>query len=64
MNSTNSMNSMNSMNFFSDLAAAVSCYEMYFKPDTGVVEYIKAHGEEQMYRVEGELLAQDLGLKA
>ena len=52
------------MDFFGDLAAAVSCYEMYFRPDTGVVEYIKAHGEEQRYRVEEELLAQGIERKA
>ena len=49
------------MDFFSDLTAAVPCYEIYFKPDMAVVEYIKAHGEApkvQGSRVEEGLVAQ------
>ena len=38
------------MGFFRDLTAAVPCYEMFFKPDMGVVEYIKEHGETQHTR--------------
>lgn len=34
------------MDFFSDLTATVPCYELFVKPDMGVVEYIKAHGTE------------------
>ena len=55
------------MDFFSDLTAAVPCYEMFFKPDLGVVEYIKAHGEaskEQGRRVEEELMAQGVRHRA
>ena len=34
------------MDFFSNLTETVPCYELYFKPDTGVVDYVKAHGDE------------------
>ena len=31
------------IDFFSDLTATVPCYELLFKPDAGVVDYIKYH---------------------
>ena len=34
------------MDFFSDLTATVPCYELFVKPDMGVVDFINAHGEE------------------
>jgi hypothetical protein len=34
------------MDFFSDMTATLPCYELFVKPDMGVVEYINAHGEE------------------
>ena len=55
------------MDFFSDLTATMPCYELYFKPEMGVVEYIKAHGEESKANcigVDGELLAQGPRLMA
>ena len=55
------------MDFFSDLTVAVPCYELFVKPDMGVVEYIKAHGKKSKIIgniVEEELKAQDLRLEA
>jgi len=33
------------MDIFSDLTAAVPCYELFVKPDMGVIDYINAHCE-------------------
>jgi hypothetical protein len=55
------------MDFFSDLTATVPCYELFVKPDGGVVEYIKAHGEESKGLgniVEEELMAQGYSAKS
>ena len=55
------------MDFFSDLTATVPCYELFVKPDMGVVEYIKAHGEESKVIgniVEEELMAQGYSAKS
>ena len=41
------------MDLFHDLTTAVPCYEMFFKPDMDVVEYIKADSEEQMSKLIG-----------
>lgn len=40
------------IDLFSDLTAAVPCYELCFKPDMGVVDYVKAHGDEPRVGVE------------
>ena len=34
------------IDLFSDLTATVPCYEMFFKPDMGVVEFVEAYGED------------------
>jgi len=55
------------MEFFSDMTATLPCYELFVKPDMGVVEYINAHGEESKVLgniVEEDLMAQGLGLEA
>ena len=55
------------MDFFSDLTSTVSCYELFFKPDMGVVDFIKAHGEDYQEKCIGsdvELLAQGTRHKA
>jgi hypothetical protein len=55
------------MDFFSDMTATLPCYELFVKPDMGVVEYINAHGEESKvlgYIVEEDLMAQGLRLEA
>lgn len=55
------------MDLFSDMTATLPCYELLVKPDMGVVEYIKAHGEESKVIgniVEEELMAQGLRLEA
>ena len=31
------------MDLFSDLTATMPCYELHFKPDMGVVDYVKSH---------------------
>ena len=49
------------MDIFSDLTAAVPCYELFVKPDMGVIDYINSHCEESKEKstdVEVELLAQ------
>jgi len=48
------------MDFFSDMTATLPCYELFVKPDMGVVDYINAHGIESMVAVnkmEEELMA-------
>lgn len=35
------------MDFFSDLTASVPCYELLFKPDGDVVDYVKSHDRVQ-----------------
>ena len=55
------------MDFFSDMTATLPCYELFVKPDMGVVEYINAHGEESKVLgniVEKDLMAQGLRLEA
>lgn len=55
------------IDFFSALTATVPCYELSFKPDIGVVEYIKDHGGESEVssnKVEESLLAHGAGLTA
>ena len=55
------------IDLFSDLTATVPCYELFVKPDMGVVEYINAHGEESKVLgniVEEDLMAQGLRLEA
>jgi hypothetical protein len=50
------------MDIFSDLTAAVPCYELFFKPDTGVIDYINSLPIEPPVMVNGieeKLLAQD-----
>ena len=55
------------MDLFSDLTATVPCYELFVKPDMGVIEYIKAHSEESKVIsniVEEELMAHGLSAKS
>ena len=56
------------IDLFSDLTATLPCYELFVKPDIGVVEYIKAHGEElevldDRVRIENEISAQGAKLQ-
>lgn len=41
------------MDIFSDLTAAVPCYELFVKPDMGVIEYLMAHGTDSMVMAKG-----------
>ena len=55
------------MEFFSDMTATLPCYELFVKPDMGVIEYINAHGKESKVLaniVEEDLMAQGLGFAA
>jgi len=55
------------MEFFSDMTATLPCYELFVKPDMGVIEYINAHGEESRVRaniVREDLMAQGIGVAA
>ena len=48
------------MDIFTDLTAAVPCYELFIKPDLEVVDYIRAHGTGQVVmanRMADELVA-------
>jgi hypothetical protein len=55
------------LDLFSDLTATVPCYELFVKPDMGVVDYIKNHGMQPEVMVdlrEEGLLAQGSRLTA
>jgi hypothetical protein len=53
------------IDFFSDLTATVPCFELFVKPDMGVIEYITAHGMASMVvanKMEAEIMAHGGGL--